>query len=375
MTDLPRERLKIFDVVVIGGGISGLGVALKSSKTGLSTILIEKDRVAGATSNNSLRIIHGGFRYLQSLNMPRVLQSIRAQNELLSLFPELIVPLPCLMPLNKVGLKSKLPICVALFIFKILSAADGCKGAIGHKNKILSSKDVEAAVTIMKGLAPNGALLWWDALVLDPQALAQRLVAEIRSNSATVREGEVVLDFSADRESFVTKTAVGSNLFSVYSNTIVDTRGPWNPSHKNWCKAYNVVVKKVLDPKYAIAIESAKGRLYFAVPRGNECAIGTQYSYFEGDPAKAMVSEQEIEEFINDFSNALPNAKLTIADVARTECGVLPANGPNDETLVGTAKIINQHGLVSVLSTKYTTFLTQAEKVLQILKRHLSAKA
>ncbi|MBN8551177.1 MAG: FAD-dependent oxidoreductase, partial [Deltaproteobacteria bacterium] len=101
------------DIAVIGGGISGLGVALEAALNGFEVALFEKGPLASATSANSLRIMHGGIRYLQQMNLPRVMESVRAQAELLADFPDIVRPLPCVMPLTSGGLKSAVPMKVA----------------------------------------------------------------------------------------------------------------------------------------------------------------------------------------------------------------------------------------------------------------------
>ena len=103
-----------YDLVVLGGGIAGLGVAWEATLRGLKVLLLERDRFGAATSANSLRIIHGGLRYLQSLSLKRVLVSSREQYHLLKSNPNHISLLKCLMPLKGSGMRSSWPVAAAL---------------------------------------------------------------------------------------------------------------------------------------------------------------------------------------------------------------------------------------------------------------------
>ena len=152
----------MFDIAVIGGGISGLGVALEASKQGLKVILFERGKIAQETSANSLRIIHGGLRYLQSLNLLRAVNSLKAQAELLALAPDLIKPIQCVLPLSKFGLRSKFPAAIGLGLYRALS-----KYAIGRsaEHRIVNTEFIRSHLPIFEELAPHGALLWTDALI------------------------------------------------------------------------------------------------------------------------------------------------------------------------------------------------------------------
>ena len=90
-----------FDMAIIGAGITGIGVAVSAVKAGHSVILIEKNGIAEGTSNNSMRIIHGGFRYLQSLNFSRTIKSLKAQKEILENYSDCAEPLECKMALKR----------------------------------------------------------------------------------------------------------------------------------------------------------------------------------------------------------------------------------------------------------------------------------
>jgi len=139
-----------------------------------------------------------------------------------------------------------------------------------------------------------------------------------------------------------------------------------------WCKGFNLVIKRQLDPTHAIGIESPEGRLFFCTPRAHGTAIGT---YYVPHPALSLghapsVSNDEIDIFLKAFNAALPGAGIERSEVEAIDVGVLPmlrdsSSGP---ILQGREEIHSRHGYIEVLSTKYTTFRSQAEQVMGVVR-------
>jgi len=119
--DLDALAAQVFDIVVVGGGIHGAWIAWRAAREGYRVALIEKHDFGGATSANSLKILHGGLRYLQHLDFGRMRSSIRARREFGRRAPHLVQPLPCLMPLRRVGLRSPWVLGPALLANDVIS--------------------------------------------------------------------------------------------------------------------------------------------------------------------------------------------------------------------------------------------------------------
>lgn len=378
---------KLFDIIIIGGGISGLGIALEASGWGFDVLLLEKNRFCSATSDNSLRIIHGGFRYLQSFDLRRVSDSIRAQAELFREYPSLIKPLPCVMPLAARGLKSRLPVSMANIFYRSFYRMLTGRSA---GNTILSPRFIDREIPVLSSGAPHGALLWYDGLIQDNGALAAEIVARATAAGAILLEHHEVIEVGHH----------GGVLLNVHSRTagesfrhrgrvVINASGPWldnintrisvtghRDSHQ-WCRAFNLVINRCLEKKYAIGIESRKAggekRLFFVTPRGEHSAIGTGYLPLSGSPEEASLSEQEINQFLSDFNEALPGLSLSASDVERYELGVLPVSGMEDgEPQLQKHEAITDHrGYIEVTSTKYTTFMNQARAALLAASKYL----
>ncbi len=120
--DTSRLESQLFDIAIVGGGMHGAWLALRAAQAGISVALVERDDFGAATSTNSLNILHGGLRYLQHLDFARMRSSIRARREFCRLFPHLVRPLQCVMPLRAAGVRSPWTLGPALLLNDLISA-------------------------------------------------------------------------------------------------------------------------------------------------------------------------------------------------------------------------------------------------------------
>ncbi len=371
----------IFDVIVVGAGVSGLGIARTIRDAGYNVSLLEKERVGQATSNNSLRIIHGGFRYLQNLNVIRTLQSARDQSALLKEYPKLVRSLPCIMPLDTFGLKSRYPAKVALLLYSAISKSQGSQLPIG---RILKNEFISKEIPILAGLTNEHYLLWHDALLIDPPFLSESLMTNLGEMNVKVIELADVTSISRKNDLLHVAFVQGGVERVQIARVVVNSTGPWldhiklhdvkKRSVENvWAKAFNIIINFQLDPKYGIAIKSQEGRLYFAVPRGDKTVIGTGELPHFGNPKEVTIPESETVKFINEFSEALNGPKITEQHIESLEIGVLPASTAvgRDVSLIGNHQIFMNQGYCEALSTKYTTYASLGRGVSKVVTQYL----
>ena len=371
---LTRDNLH--DIIVVGGGISGLGVALEASRAGFETVLLERHKICQATSNNSLRIVHGGFRYLQSLDFPRVVESIRDQALALKEAPNLIKKLPCLMPLRRSGLKSSIPVQGAAYLYNwITHLATGASNGAA----VVSSSWVDDALSALPGLAPHGALLWHDAQIRDQEKFASLLLHKIDKEGGSIYEDSPVSAIRRDGDRFIVSGTSEGEHFSLRTRAVINTTGPWidtigrstplpsRCSPKKWCRAFNVVLSKTIEPRYALGVEGEENRLFFLVPRAEGSVLGTGYLPLKSDVDDPAIGEEEVLNFVTAFAKLLPEGMVSGADIVRIESGVLPAQHISNDSvkLYGYTRICRSEGIVDVLSTKYTTYRSQARRALR----------
>lgn len=369
------------DVIVIGGGVSGLGVAREVASAGHSILVLEAGTCGNATSNNTLRIIHGGFRYLQRLDLPRVVKSLNDQTDLIREVPQAVQKLPCLMPLNRFGLKSRFPVTGAALMYGALMRANGSPLPAPH---IISSQKIHSTVRILRGHAPYGALCWYDATMIDPPAITQHLINSINSVGGVIKERSRATRVEGTRGDFTVHVDNGG---SFRARCVVTTLGPWLESvetpggfagyRPRWCRGFNLVIKQQLDPTYGIGIESSDGRLFFCVPRGSGTAIGTWYLPHPDISVTPSVSEHEIAQFLHAFNASLPDAQVSKSDIVHIDVGILPMErtSPSGPQLIAHERVHEHHGYLEVMSTKYTTFRSQGRRVATIIARNLAGRS
>ena len=378
------------DVVIIGAGISGLGVALALRSSGLNVCLIEKSsKACSETSNNTFRIMHGGFRYLQKLDFPRIFESIRDQKFLLERFPETVKPFDCLMPLNKFGLKSFLPLYFASKFYNLLCLF--FTGKWGQAKVVSSASAKNLNPLFNPKVHKYGALLWQDGRLFSNEKLVSAIISSFDLSQVRLElEAEVIaVNRSADKYEVQYKSAHG--VHKIIAPVVVNTAGPWLgltdkfssklfPNLK-LARSFNLVLRKQMNSDAGFGLESREGRLYFVVPRydeahGKHLAIGT----FNVIPAVgaefAKVDNSQIKQAIEDFNSLNLELQVTLDDIISVEEGALPIAGVSAGVprFYGQEQIRSKGGYIAVMSTKYTTFRSQGEKVASIVKNYLKTR-
>ncbi len=359
-----------FDLIILGGGISGLGVAREASRRKLRTALLESGRCASATSDNTLRIIHGGFRYLQNFDFPRVIKSLGDQKAVLRDAPDAVAPLPCVMPLQRFGLKSRLPVTCAALLYRCIMRL--C-GSPLPRPRVMSASEVHREIPLLRGLAPHGALLWHDAVMLEPSKVTESLLREIAQGPVTILEGVKAASVAVADGLYEVRAQDGR---AFQARSVVSTLGPFMSSvavpeqlagaRPLWCKGFNITLSRQLEARYGVGIEGETGRLFFVVPRGSGSAIGTWYTAHPNDGSPVIPFDEEVEALISEFNAALPGANVHRSEVTGFDAGLLPMEGESASgpALVANTQIHAVGRYVEVLSTKYTTFRSQARQAL-----------
>lgn len=402
--DIERLQQVVHDVLVIGGGIHGAAVAWQCARKGMDVALIERDDFGGATSANSLKIIHGGFRYLQHLNIKRMRESVASRKIMSSLAPHLVKPLRCVIPNHGWGMRSRWLMRVALLLNDIIST--GRNKGIPEQCRIPSGgiMDLERCKRIFPAMDwsdKSGGAFWYDALAENSERMTLSFI-----QAATERGAQVANYLNMEELDVVDGKVQGCHVrdletekrFTIRANSVVVTGGAFNdrllgkymPRRKrqdSWAKAVNVVVAKKLLTDTAIgltgqatyvdqdAVLKKKGRFFFFVPWKNHTMIGTTYTHCQTDPANLSPCREDIEVILQEINGILPDASLTLDDVTKVHVGLVPSYSTlkqtDDVQLVKETEVIDSAaypqngamGLFCVKSVKYTTAPVVAQEV------------
>ncbi|MBI1884468.1 MAG: glycerol-3-phosphate dehydrogenase/oxidase [Chlamydiae bacterium] len=391
----------IYDLLVIGGGIYGAFIAWDAVLRGFSVALVERGDFSGATSANSQKIIHGGFRYLQHGDFKRMRESIRERTNLMRIAPHLIHPLPVLVPTYGHGIKSKEILRMALMMYDAVGfdrnqLSDPEKRI--PRGRIFSKEKVLQLLPNFPQEALTGAGVFYDATVYNSERLVISVLKSAEQKGVNLANYVETIGFiqKGDRVTGIEcRDALTGSTFPVQARTVVNASGPWlyrvlsllEPYRSRvkfpLVKSFNVITRLLFE-KYAVGLYGKnsyqdqdallnKGtRLFFVTPWRNHSVVGTALSYFEGNPDELKVTSEEIEKFLEDFNLACPQAKLKPEEVTFVHRGFLPSAGlggkAGDVQISKKYRIINHrtdglNGLISVIGVKYTTARDVAEKV------------
>ncbi len=388
--DLPRNH---YDLLVIGGGIYGLCLALESAQRGLRTAVIERDRFGGATSANTLRIIHGGLRYLQTLDLPRFRDSVGERHWFLREFPEFVRPRGFLMPLYGRGMKRKSLLRCAFGLNNLLSLDRNRK--MPPEQRIPAARVVNRKET--KNLFPDvcqhgltGAALWYDGFMVDWEAVVQSILQRARSRGADCRCFVEATDLIlADNKITGVRARcleTGASLV-LQAGVVVNCTGPWCrtlaahldrdiPELFQPSLAFNLLLDRKPLSSIGLALSPAANhnKTYFLVAEGDRLLAGTFHTRYEQGALPAVPSDEQTGRFLEDLNRTLPQLNLSLSEVLRVDAGVLPARRAGSAeprsrpVIVDHLKHGGPAGLYSVSGVKFTTARSVAARTLDRIR-------
>jgi glycerol-3-phosphate dehydrogenase len=368
-----------FDVLVIGGGVTGVGAALDAASRGLKVALVEASDLASGTSSRSSKLIHGGLRYLEQYDFKLVREALHERELMVSsLAPHLVKPLAFLYPLHeKVRERTYVGAGLALY-----DALRGFQRAIpGHKH-ISQKKILEIAPSLRPDLV-TGAIKYFDAQVDDARhtmmiaRTAVRHGAVVATNvrvESLVREGKRVLGVKArDTESgkLITIKATATVMCTgIWSDQLHDSFGLKAGYNVTMSKGVHIVLpKKAIQSREGIILKTAKSVL-FLIPWSNKWIVGTTDTPYTADPSKPLAEREDIEYIINEAHKVL-KPKLKIEDVIGVYAGLRPLVANKKDS--STTKLSREHtvdrsapGFVSIAGGKYTTYRVMGKDVIDL---------
>jgi glycerol-3-phosphate dehydrogenase len=373
-------RLDRYDVIIIGAGINGAGIARDAAMRGLKVLLIEKGEVGRGTTVASTRLIHGGLRYLEHFEFGLVRESLREREILLRIAPHLVRPLAITIPIYKQSKRGRLTIRAGMILYDLLSWG---KSLPRHR---MLSRDETLKQT--PGLNPDGLVgsaLYYDAQVEFPERLVMENVHSAREHGAEVLTHTRVTNFAVE-DGRVSGVEFGDRFAE--ASVVINAAGPWidqvlarvkSPKLIGGTKGSHIIVPPFSGaPVNAIYVEArSDGRPIFIIPWNKLYLIGTTDVRFEGDPDQVRCESWEIDYLLSETNLALPSAQLTRDNILDTYSGVrpLPVTNDKDEQSITRRHFIRQHpqlpNLLSIVGGKLTTYRSLAEECVDLIFQKL----
>jgi glycerol-3-phosphate dehydrogenase len=381
------------DLLVVGGGITGACVALEASLRGLAVGLVERGDFGGGATANCLKIVHGGLRYLQRLDLGRVIASAVERSMWLRSAPHLVEPLPILLPTYRGRFPSRAVLAAGLAVNELLSLRRN-RGlppeAAIPRARVLSRReclDLEASVETPE---LTGGVLFHDALVYSPERLTLEVVGAARAAGAA----------NANPTQFIGPVMSGGRIAgaqirdlitgesgTVRTRFIVNAGGSavpgvaarFAPAAPVAQQAYSIALNFVTRHParrvaYSLPVGEARGggRQLFVVPWRGQTMIGTAHLEYRGDPMDFSPGPEHVEQFLQEIAAARPGYRLAADDIAVVHSGLMPIEAPAPTSRL---RLLQRHrvvdhaadgfpGVMSVVTVKLTTAGQVAREVL-----------
>lgn len=393
MTRIIREprlaAVQHYDLIIIGGGVYGIALALEASKLGLKNILLEKKDFGWATTYNHLRTVHGGLRYLQNLDLNRFFESVAERHWFLREFPGLVRPLPCLMPLYGQGVYRPSVFRAALALNDLLSwrRNQGVQpGQALPAGKILNPQAVTSIFPTVDQDGLMGGALWYDAAMPSSQLL---IMAMLRRACAI---GTTALNYVAVREVLIEERQVrGVRCWDEESGEelvfqgacLVNAAGPAcrelaatfsedDPELFKYSLAWNVLFDRPALSSHSLALRPKRpaSPMYFVHGFNGRIMGGTVHSPWSAN-TDPLPEEEAVATYMADLNLAVPGLNLQRKEVLHVYAGLLPAREQGSSKLA-VREVIKDHGAqggprgaYTVSGVKFTTARLVAEKALK----------
>ncbi|HET9809656.1 MAG TPA: glycerol-3-phosphate dehydrogenase [Candidatus Limnocylindria bacterium] len=378
------------DLLVIGGGIIGAGIARDAALRGLSVALVEQDDFASGTTSRPTRLIHGGLRYLELFDFALVRSDMREREILLRIAPHLVFPLPFLLPLYRPSLWYQFKLRIGMQLYDALSLDKSLP-----KRKWLDRDETLAAEPALDPDGLQGAWRFYDAQVPLVERLVIENVVDASEHGALVLNHAKALGYLRDGARVtgaVVRDKIAATDLEVRARFTVNATGPWldrtiasvRPQSKpllRLTKGIHLVTPPATEKAHVLFAKS-DGRLFFVLPWLDGTLVGTTDTDYAGDPADAAATEEDVRYLQKEACRAFPKAPFDTIHYTYAGVRALVREEGVSEGQVSRKHALFDHdrrdgvaGLLSVVGGKITAYRDIAEEATDAVARKLGVKA
>ncbi len=397
MMERYTEHMKseTFDVIVIGGGITGAAIAYEAASRGLSVALFEKGDFSEATSAASSKLIHGGLRYLNNMEYRLVRESLRERRTMANIAPNFVYPFPMLFPHYRSSLKSnKWLTRIGLILYDFLAVGksntwDKSKRIPSHKT--ISAEEALRLQPIIRKRGLTGASLFYDCISICPERLALAFIKSAIHYGARAANYTHVTAFLLDDKRVCgvrIRELIADKEFEVRARITMNCAGPWadsvllqllkdqNSGRLTRSEGIHIITKQVTRDNSVVGAITPGGRHCFLIPWRGHTLIGTTDKPYEGHPDDYRVTRESIQELIHEVNGSFEGLNLTCNDVLYSYGGLRPLLESRRKGTYRSSRRYEIHdnivdgiaGLLTVEGGKWTTSRGLAEKAVDRLR-------
>ncbi len=368
-----------FDLLIIGGGITGAGIALDAATRGLKTALIEKKDFAYGTSSRSTKLIHGGLRYLKQLEFGLVKEVGSERAIVHKLAPHLVIPEKMLLPLyEKRGMGSTLT-SIGLRLYDWLA---GVKRE--DQRRMLTRKQTLKQEPLLNPQDIKGGAIYAEYRT-DDARLTIEIIKSADAHGATIANYCEATDFVYEENALigvVVRDILGNKNFTISGKVVVNAAGPWvdllrekdkskTGKHLHLTKGVHIVLsRQKLPVTQSIYFDVGDGRMIFAIPRGRTTYVGTTDTNYSEDIDEVHAEKVDAQYLINAVNLTFSNVNLALSDIESSWAGLRPLineEGKSASELSRKDEIFESpSGLISIAGGKLTGYRKMAERVVDL---------
>ncbi len=373
-----------FDMVIIGGGITGAGIALDAASRGLKVALLEKNDFASGTSSKSTKLIHGGLRYLKQFDFWLVKEVGSERAIVHKLAPHLVLPEKMLLPLIENGSYGKWLTSIGLKVYDILAQVTG-----DDQRKMLEKKEALKLEPLLPKKILKGAGYYAEYRTDDARLTLENIKTSLQYGAVPVNYIKV-LDFVYQEEKICGVTVrdeISRKEFPIQAKYVVNAAGPWvdelrsvNNSKKgkqlHLTKGIHLVFpREKLPVKQSVYFDVPDGRMLFAIPRGKVTYVGTTDTNYNEDKDNVRVDLADAMYVISAVNNMFPTINLGLDDIVSSWAGLRPLiheEGKSASELSRKDEIFtSESGLISIAGGKLTGYRKMAERVVDRIAKKI----
>ncbi len=372
-----------FDLLVIGGGITGCGIALDAALRGMSVALVEKNDFASGTSSRSTKLIHGGLRYLKQFEI-KLVHDVGSERAVVHRNARhIVIPEKMLLPIVEEGSLGSFSTSVGLLVYDILA---GVKKE--ERRKMLDKHETLKAEPLLRSDGLHGGGLYFEYRT-DDSRLVIELAKSAFANGALLLNYAESKNFNYSGDGQITGATVQDKLsgetFEIKANAVVNACGPWVDllrKEDNSLKGKRLQLTKgvhLVFPYEKLPLQQAAyfdvgdGRMIFAIPRNNITYVGTTDTVYNQDLNHPQCSKEDADYLLGAINKMFPTVKLGISDIVSTWAGLRPLiyeEGKSASELSRKDEILDsESGLLSIAGGKLTGYRLMAEKIVDLVAK------
>lgn len=376
---LSRMEHEQFDLVIIGGGITGAGVARDAASRGMKVALVEAKDFAIGTSSRSSKLIHGGIRYLENLEFGLVFEALSERRLLFEIAPHLVHPLRFVLPLYKGGRVGMFKMGLGMWLYDALSMFEA-----PELHERLNPHESLERLPLLQSKGLLGSYVYSDAYMDDDRLVIETLRSAVKlgalaANYSKAEDAELV--HGKVHSIGITDELTGKK-FRLRGRHFVSTVGPWTDTVatkllQSWkrvlrpSKGVHLTFDRKRLPLHQAVVMAAdqQKRIVFGIPRHEMIIIGTTDTDYPGDPYEVSTTPEDVRYLLNVASEYFPGAKLTVDDIIASYAGVRPLvdDGAATESKTSREHLIlhDPRNVTFVAGGKYTTYRRMAEQTVE----------